>query len=67
VTRIAGARRPKCTLLSKVITLSHADRPGVNRLRVDRYLAPGSYLLMVTPRAAGKAGRTRTVSFTVER
>jgi CSLREA domain-containing protein len=59
------ARGGRCTLLSKVLTFTHADKAGANRLRFNRHLAAGKYRLQATARAGGKTGKTLTVGFTV--
>ena len=65
VKRTAHVHGKTCLRLSKVTTLTNADRAGPNRVRFDRRLAPGNYQLAVTPRAGDQTGRSRTVSFTV--
>jgi CSLREA domain-containing protein len=57
----------RCTLLVKVLTLTHTDKAGANTLRFNRHLAAGKYRLQVTARAGGQASKTLTAAFTVLR
>jgi hypothetical protein len=60
----------KCVRWIEVGTFAHVDRAGRNRLpfsgRIGGHgLPPGRYRLQATPVLAGKAGQTRSASFTI--
>jgi hypothetical protein len=68
-----GAHHKRCTAYIKLGSFAHTDSAGSNRFRFSGRLAggklaPGKYRLTATPRnAAGEAGATLTVSFTIVR
>ena len=64
--RCTKTKRGRCTRYVRAARFSHADTAGRNRVRfTGRSLAPGSYRLDASPKAAGRTGKTVSAAFRV--
>jgi hypothetical protein len=68
--RCVKSKGTRCTRYSKLGSFRHKDLAGSNKVKIKgRFgaskLQPGSYQLRLTPRAAGKTGKTVSTTFRV--